>query len=304
MSLAASFDLIGELLPLSSSPSGQEDLVGLVYDRMNEFVDGESNDECACAILNLISKARSSLYNPSNGNNDLLALSVECLLSFSLAESICRYWRLLLKLSAFASETVRAKFAKTMPSIINDKRLSGVFGANCYLTQNVLFEYFTADALFHPSGDLFVKLIVELLGDLLNDIHSSDDDDEEEVSLDRRLWPASEGYNNVFVSENESCDHYCARYGQHLLRALAKLLNGSPRESLTKTIETMREQCQRLIDIQSQAFERFLIRQRSTVRLNLLIEFLRVTTSLEGMNLNRLPQQWTRDNQERPPSVV
>jgi hypothetical protein len=69
MSLAASFDLIGELLPLCSSSSShnEEDLVKLVYDRMNDFVNDESNDECACAILNVLSKARSSLYNSSKG---------------------------------------------------------------------------------------------------------------------------------------------------------------------------------------------------------------------------------------------
>jgi len=73
MSLAASFNLIGELLPLcsssSSSSNSEEDLIKLVYDRMNDFVNGESNDECACAILNLLSKAKSSLYNSSNGKN-------------------------------------------------------------------------------------------------------------------------------------------------------------------------------------------------------------------------------------------
>jgi hypothetical protein len=70
MSLAASFNLIGELLPLcSSSSNSEEDLIELVYDRMNDFVNGESNDECACAIINLLSKAKSSLYNSSNGKN-------------------------------------------------------------------------------------------------------------------------------------------------------------------------------------------------------------------------------------------
>ncbi len=69
MSLAASFDLIGELLPLcsSSSSNNEEDLIKLVYDRMNDFIDDESNDECSCAIIHLLSKAKSSLYNSSNG---------------------------------------------------------------------------------------------------------------------------------------------------------------------------------------------------------------------------------------------
>jgi len=162
-----------------------------------------------------------------------------------------------------------------------------------------LFEYFTSDALLYPSCDLFVNLIVNLFNDLLNDIHSSDDDDEQEVSLDRRLWPSSEGYNNVFVSQNESCDHYCARYGQHLLSSLEKLLEKSPRVNLSKTIEIIRDQCNRLIDNQSEAFNRFFIRQRSTVRLNLMIEFLRVTKSLQGIHLEQLPQQWTCDNQDK-----
>ena len=68
MSLAASFNLVGELLPLcSSSSNDEEDLVKLVYVRINDFVDDEINDECACAILQLLSKAKSSLYNSSNG---------------------------------------------------------------------------------------------------------------------------------------------------------------------------------------------------------------------------------------------
>jgi hypothetical protein len=73
MSLAASFDLIAELLPLSSN---NEDLVKLVYDRMNDFVYDESNDECACAILNVLSKARSSLYNSSNGEYYFILLEI------------------------------------------------------------------------------------------------------------------------------------------------------------------------------------------------------------------------------------
>ena len=173
--------------------------------------------------------------------------------------------------------------------------ISGVFGANCYLTQNVLFEYFTNDALGYPSSDLFVDLVVNLFNDLLSDIHSNDED-EEEISLDRRLWPASEGYNNVFVSENESCDHYCASYGQHLLSTLEKILEKSLIGNITKTIETIRDQCNRLIDIQLEAYKRFFIRQRSTVRLNLMIEFLRVTKSLQGVKLEQLPSLWTCDS--------
>jgi hypothetical protein len=136
---------------------------------------------------------------------------------------------------------VREKFTKTMPLLINDKRLSGilfllnifielicvlgVFGANCYLSQNVLFEYFTCDALLFPSSDLF--------NDLLNDIHSSD---EGQISVDRRLWPSSEGHNNVVVSQDESCGHYCACYGQHLLFSLEKFLEKSSGRNLSKTI--------------------------------------------------------------------
>jgi hypothetical protein len=194
-----------------------------------------------------------------------------------------------------------------MPLIINDKRLTGVFGANCYLTQNVLFEYFISDALLYSSSDLFINLIINLFNDLLSDIHSSDDNDggggdqEEDLSLDRRFWPSSEGYNNVFVSENESCDHYCACYGQHLLFALEKLLEKSSITiNLNKTIEIIREQSNRLIDIQAEAYQRFYIRQRSTIRLKLMIEFLRVTKSLKEVKLEQLPQSWICDNQDKP----
>jgi hypothetical protein len=142
-------------------------------------------------------------------------------------------------------------------------------------------------------------LIVNLFNDLLSDIHSSDED-EEDLSLDRRLWPSSEGYNNVFVSENESCDHYCACYGQHLLLALEKILEKSSITiNLNKTIEIIRDQCNRLIEIQSEAYQRFFIRQRSTIRLKLMIEFLRVTKSLQGVKLDQLPQPWICDNQDK-----
>ena len=216
-----------------------------------------------------------------------------------LAKRQCQYWGLVLKLSSFSSDVIREALIKQMPLIIDDQRLTGVFGANCYLTQNVLFEYLTRDALLYPSSDLFIHLIVDLFTDLLRDIHSSDDDDddEEELSLDRRLWPSSEGYNNVFVSENESCDHYCACYGQHLLISLEKILEKvSTTINIDETINMIRDQCNRLIEIQREAYERFFIRQRSTVRLNLMIEFLRVTKSLQGVNLDKLPQLWKADN--------
>jgi hypothetical protein len=51
----------------------------------------------------------------------------------------------------------------------------GVFDGNYYLIQNVLFEYFTSDALLYPSNDLFVNLIVNLL----SNIYSTDEDEEE-----------------------------------------------------------------------------------------------------------------------------
>ncbi|CAF2699654.1 unnamed protein product [Rotaria sp. Silwood2] len=120
MSLTASFILIDELLSCFLLSNNEEDLVKLVYNRMNNFVDGENNDECACAIFNILSKNRSYLYKSSN------------------AESY-------------------------------------------YLTENALFEYFTSDAFLYPSSDLFVYLFVNVL----SDIHSNDED-EEEISLDRR----------------------------------------------------------------------------------------------------------------------
>ncbi|CAF1122462.1 unnamed protein product [Rotaria sp. Silwood1] len=155
MSLAASFNLISELLPLClSSETNQEDLIKLVYDRMNDFVNDESSDKCACAIINLLSKVRSCLYDSSN------------------AECKCQYWGLILKLSSFSSDNVRETFIKTIPLIINDKRLS--------------VEYFTNDALLCLSNDLFINLIVNLFNHLLSDTRSSDED-EEEITLNRRL---------------------------------------------------------------------------------------------------------------------
>ncbi|CAF1479970.1 unnamed protein product, partial [Adineta steineri] len=105
--------------------------------------------------------------------------------------------------------------------------------------------------------------------------------------------------NNVFVSENESCDHYCASYGQYLLYSLERILEESAKENLKKIIDRIRDQSNRLIHIQREAFNQFLIRQRSTVRLNLMIEFLRVTQSLEGLTREQLPQSWLCDKQDK-----
>jgi hypothetical protein len=67
---------------------------------MNDFVDGEINDECASAILNLLSKARSSY---------IIHRIVKIIF---LVDSVCQYWRLVLKLSSFSSDVVREKFIK------------------------------------------------------------------------------------------------------------------------------------------------------------------------------------------------
>jgi hypothetical protein len=97
-----------------------------------------------------------------------------------------------------------------------------------------------------------IYLLLLLLICILNDIHS--DGDEDELSLDRRLWPSSESYNNVFVSENESSDHYYARYGQHLIDSLGQILEKSPTVNIPKTIEKIRDKCNRLIDVQLEAY--------------------------------------------------
>ncbi len=180
-------------------------------------------------------------------------------------ESKCQYWGLVLKFSSFSSDLIQETLTKTIPLIINDKRLSGVFVANCYLPKNVLFEYFTCNALLYPSSGLFFNLIVKLFADLLINIHSNNDDskeEKEEISFDRRLWPSSKGYNNVFISENESCDHYCACYGQHLLSSLENFFEKSSAVNLDKTIDIIRHQCNRLIDIHLEAYQRFYTRQR------------------------------------------
>ena len=179
----------------------------------------------------------------------------------------------------------------------------GVFAANCYLTQKVLFESFLAEAMLHPSSGAFVDLLAGLFVDLLADIHPDDGEEEEEheheISLDRRLWPASEGYNNVFVTENESCDHYGALYGEHLLSALKKLLEVSSGVTLPGLVERIIEQTSRLVDIQCKAYEQFFIRQRSTVRLKLMIDFIRITRSADPSQWQQLlPSSWTCNDQE------
>ena len=266
MSIAASFDLLAQLLPLCTDQS----LVELVYQRMTDFLNEELNDQCACAILNVFSHSRSSATTMDK----------------------VQFWRLILKFSSISSELIREKFTKTIPLIIDDPRLTGVFGANCYLTQSVLFEHFRRD--LQASAELFIPLLGELFADLLEEIHPDEQGEPEELNFDRRLWPSSEGYNNVFVAENETCDYYSARYGEYLLQALEQILQKDPsgRVHLSPLIDKLVAQCTRLIEIQVNADKEFLIRQRSTIRLKLLIDFARITHSADRLPLDRLPRLW------------
>ena len=155
--------------------------------------------------------------------------------------------------------------------------------------------------MLHSSKVAFVDLLAGLFVDLLADIHSDEDEEEgqDEISLDRRLWPTSEGYNNVFVTENESCDHYCALYGACLLSTLKTLLEMSSAASLQDLVERIIDQTNRLIDIQCKAYERFFIRQRSTIRLKLMIDFIRITRSADPSQWQQLlPFSWSHDQPE------
>ena len=214
----------------------------------------------------------------------------------------CQYWKCLLKFASFSSNSIRKQFIKSVSLIFNDERLSGLFleifsrfifschlgefGANCYLTQNILFEYFVSDGLSSSSTDLFLYLLVNLFNDLLNEIRWNDD---EEMNFD---GPLSEGYNPVFASEYEICHHYSVCYGKHLLFSLKKLREKCLRINIDETIEMIKDQCNQLIDIQREAYQNFLVRQRSTIRLNLMIEFLQVTESLDELRLEQLPEPW------------
>ena len=292
MSIAASLDLLAQLLPLCKDQS----LVELVYQRMTDFLNDDLNDQCACAILNVLSHTRLSTTTKMNKE---------------------QFWKLILKFSSMSSDVIREKFTKTIPMIIDDPRLTGqfhlslslslshdilfvsldsagVFGANCYLTQTVLFEHFLGDVVTSP--EVYVPMLGELFADLLEEIHPDDqgETEAEELNFDRRLWPSSEGYNNVFVAENETCDYYSARYGDYLLHALEQILKQDPssQRHLAPLIEKLVTQCIRLIEIQVHAYDKYLIRQRSTIRLKLLIDFARITHSLDRIPVERLPRLW------------
>lgn len=288
MSIAASLDLLAQLLPLCKDQS----LVELVFQRMTDFVNDDLNDQCACAILNVLSHTRLSTTTTTKINKE-------------------QFWKLILKFSSMSSDVIREKFTQTIPLIIDDPRLTGqfhlspfilvfsldsagVFGANCYLTQTVLFDHFLADVVASP--EVYVPMLGELFGDLLEEIHPDDqgEAEAEELNFDRRLWPSSEGYNNVFVAENETCDYYSARYGDYLLHALEQILKKDPSSQvhLSALIGRIVTQCTRLIEIQVHAYDKYLIRQRSTIRLKLLIDFARITHSLDRIPVDRLPRLW------------
>ena len=149
-----------------------------------------------------------------------------------------------MKFASFSSNSIRKQFVKSVSLIFNDERLSGLspeifsrfifschigeFGANCYLTQNILFKYFLSDGLSSSSStDLFLHLLI----DLLNEIHWNDD---EEMNFD---GPLSEGYNPVFASEYEICHHYSACDGKHLLSSLKNIREKCSTVNINETIE-------------------------------------------------------------------
>ena len=79
MSIAASFELLGDLLPLcasSATDAKESDLLQLTYQRIDDFLGSDINDECACALLSLLKKAHSSFDRSSDG----LSLSTRLIL--------------------------------------------------------------------------------------------------------------------------------------------------------------------------------------------------------------------------------
>lgn len=111
MSIAASFNLLAELLPLCCLTSNEnkekeeENLIELVYQQMNNFVQNDLNDEFACAILNVLSKGQSVLYHRSSDTH--------------------QFWKLILKISSISSDVIREHLSKVIPLIICDQRLTG-----------------------------------------------------------------------------------------------------------------------------------------------------------------------------------
>ena len=86
MSIAASFDLLGDLLPLCTfglqdETEKKSELLQMTCQRIDDFLASDINDDCACALLNLLKKAHSSFNRASDGWN----LSQTLILSQSLS---------------------------------------------------------------------------------------------------------------------------------------------------------------------------------------------------------------------------
>ena len=61
-------------------------------------------------------------------------------------------------------------------------------------------------------------------------------------------------------------------------------------------IEKFVKQFDQLIESQKDAYQQYFVRRRSTVRLNLMIEFLRIVKLLDRIQLDQLPRLWTNNS--------
>lgn len=69
MNIASSFNLLSEIVPLSyqtSSKETNENFIEILSQRIDEFLHDDLNDECACAILNLLCQTQSIYLRSSS----------------------------------------------------------------------------------------------------------------------------------------------------------------------------------------------------------------------------------------------
>ena len=129
MSIASSLNLLAEIVPscCRSSDAAGEDLMKILAEQIDEFLHDELNDECACALLNLLCQTQTVFLHSSSLFHREKNQPFNSSVSFVLVERKCDYWRSVLKIASIPSDLVRERFTKIVPKIIDDPRLTGSF---------------------------------------------------------------------------------------------------------------------------------------------------------------------------------
>ena len=216
------------------------------------------------------------------------------------------FWKLILKISSIPSDLIRAKFCKVAGLITNDQRLIVQFDDGKqqligFIDRFQVFsvripierKMFSLNISFEMPWKVPPSNLLSLQWDICSMLF---------YKKFIQIIPTNEMMMTNLV--------LIAVYGHHqkdttmflslkmkvvitiLLNVLEKLLEEGSNETLQTIIDKLVQHCNDLIDIQSDAYQHYYLRRRSTVRLNLMIKFLRITRSSDRIRLEKLPTLW------------